>query len=320
VVALFERKYGDARRDFEQAATIAAELRARPLAAAIDSALGILTQAEGASDRAIGYHAAAVQAFRDLGNRHREGSALYYLACGYLERGEAIQAIVVLDQAATAIATVGAVRYQALIAGARAVAAAGHGDVAMMVVALAAAAAAASVCQSEPALTATLSIHALHSEWPADPPARLRIVERAVAIAAATPGDDPQLAVRLLRARLGDRAATGAVIEISGDGARVRVPGAAAAIDLGRRVPLRRIMAALITQRENAPGEDLSVDALVAAGWPGEYINHNAANNRLHVALTTLRKLGLRDWLQSGEHGYRLSPAVAIVRGLRSTE
>ena len=38
-----------------------------------------------------------------------------------------------------------------------------------------------------------------------------------------------------------------------------------------------------------------------------------AAMNRVHVALTTLRKLGLRELLVTAAGGYMLDPAVAMV-------
>ena len=51
---------------------------------------------------------------------------------------------------------------------------------------------------------------------------------------------------------------------------------------------------------------------LVAKGWPGERMLPAAARNRLHVTLTTLRKLGLRELLQANEGGYLLDPALPV--------
>ena len=58
----------------------------------------------------------------------------------------------------------------------------------------------------------------------------------------------------------------------------------------------------------------MPVDDLVAAGWPDERILSAAAGNRIGVALTSLRKLGLRDILQREGDGYALDPAVPVVR------
>ncbi len=50
------------------------------------------------------------------------------------------------------------------------------------------------------------------------------------------------------------------------------------------------------------------------AGWPRERVGHLAAKNRVHVAVSTLRKLGLRDVLLSRDDGWLLDPHVALVR------
>ena len=316
VIALFARDLVGARRWVERARSIAVELGHRAQVAAARSVLGILAQAQGDVRAAIADHVQAVTEFRDLGNRHREGSALYYLAGAYLELDEPVQAQVLLLQAAEAVGAVGAVRYQALIAGAQLAALAVLGDGAGAVAALAEAERFLAACPAEPALAATIAIHACQLRWPAaDPVAAARVVGAARALADQTPGDDPAWAVRLVARRAGDRAAAGPPLWIAADGTEVRVPGVEASIDLRRRAPLRRILLALVERRLMAPGEALTQDELVAAGWPGEYISHGAAGNRLHVALSTLRKLGLRPYIESGEHGYVLAPSVAIARG-----
>ncbi len=133
------------------------------------------------------------------------------------------------------------------------------------------------------------------------------------ATSAALLGDDVHLFERLLApsARADATTAGGPVVRISGAGA-LDGPGLAAPIDLRRRAALRQIVLALGQQRVAAPGEALSLDQLVAAGWPGERMRADAAINRVHVALSTLRRLGLRDLLHSGPHGYLLDPAAAV--------
>ena len=43
--------------------------------------------------------------------------------------------------------------------------------------------------------------------------------------------------------------------------------------------------------------------------WPGEHVRYSAGTNRVHVALSTLRNLGLRTYLVSGPDGYALTSA-----------
>ncbi|MEZ4399817.1 MAG: AAA family ATPase [Kofleriaceae bacterium] len=320
VIALFAVELAAARAAFTRAAVIAAERGNRLLAAAVDSALGILLQAAGDVAGAVAHHADAVSVFRDLGNRHREGSALYYLGGAYLELDEPAQALVVLLQAADAVGVVGAARYQALIAGAQSAALAQLGDRAAATAAAAAAERYLAACPDEPALAATLAIHRHQLAWPGDDPAALAAVVAATqAVAAGAPGDDPAWAARLIARRAAQVVAARPTLWVAADAVEVRVPGEPQAIDLRRRAPLRRIVLALVAQRLRAPGEALAQDELVAAGWPGEYISHGAAGNRLHVALSTLRKLGLRPYLHSGEHGYFLAPGVAVELGRPGT-
>jgi predicted ATPase len=144
-------------------------------------------------------------------------------------------------------------------------------------------------------------------------------------------GLDPHLAVRgqsSLRRRLFDEALARApeaeprrceallaraAAQRELDGGRgFRLPGAPAVVDLSRRAPLRRILERLAQSRRAEPGEAVAVDEILAAGWPGEKIQAEAALNRLHVALATLRKLGLREVLITADGGYMLDPAVPL--------
>ena len=86
-------------------------------------------------------------------------------------------------------------------------------------------------------------------------------------------------------------------------------------ISLERRGTLSRILRALAERHAASPGEALDVYELGEAGWPGQRIGTEAAVNRVRVALTTLRKLGLRELLVSRDDGYLLDPKarVAIV-------
>jgi hypothetical protein len=81
---------------------------------------------------------------------------------------------------------------------------------------------------------------------------------------------------------------------------------------LGSRSSLRRVLLALVKARMEAPGEPLSVAALLQAGWPGERPVPEAGANRVYVLLSELRRMGLRDVLQRHDDGYRLDPALPV--------
>lgn len=101
------------------------------------------------------------------------------------------------------------------------------------------------------------------------------------------------------------------------EGCAVELPGGRA-LDLRRRVPLRRILLALVRWRLGAPGQPLGSAELVAAGWPGQRVLPAAAANRLHVAIATLRSLGLRGALLRERRGYFLDPNISVEFGRAS--
>ena len=82
--------------------------------------------------------------------------------------------------------------------------------------------------------------------------------------------------------------------------------------ELDRRPNLRAILAALVAHRRDARGEALAADRLVAVGWPSEQLATEPGRNRLRVAISTLRSMGLRDILLSRDDGYLLDPDVGV--------
>lgn len=97
-------------------------------------------------------------------------------------------------------------------------------------------------------------------------------------------------------------------IRVERRGAWIEPPGGPRG-PLERRRALRQILERLISQALTAPGTSLPAAALAEAGWPDEPVSPKAASDRLYTALSTLRKLGLRAALRSGEDGYSLDPA-----------
>lgn len=91
--------------------------------------------------------------------------------------------------------------------------------------------------------------------------------------------------------------------------------GAGSRTDISRLKAQSLLLDALCAHRERAPGKALSIEALVAAGWPGEQIPRSAAINRVRVALSSLRSRGLREAVVRRGSGYLISPHVRLVRG-----
>jgi hypothetical protein len=67
---------------------------------------------------------------------------------------------------------------------------------------------------------------------------------------------------------------------------------------------------ALAEAHRDRAGAALTVDELVHVGWPGENPIPRAGTNRVYVAISTLRGLGLGPLLQRWDNGYRLDPTV----------
>jgi predicted ATPase len=125
--------------------------------------------------------------------------------------------------------------------------------------------------------------------------------------AATVVSDDARFALRLLERELSS-------MTLTYDPAlrTVRPPGGEV-VDLSSRAPLAAIVHALIEKRLEAPGQPLDTAALLAAGWPGEKVRAEAGANRVKVALSTLRKLGLRDVILHRGDGHVIDPNLPLV-------
>ena len=77
-------------------------------------------------------------------------------------------------------------------------------------------------------------------------------------------------------------------------------------LDLSRRRSAWAVLMCLVDARLERPGDAVPLDDLLAAGWPGERILPEAARARVYVMVSSLRKLGLREWLLKREDGYLL--------------
>jgi tetratricopeptide (TPR) repeat protein len=85
-----------------------------------------------------------------------------------------------------------------------------------------------------------------------------------------------------------------------------------ARIELGTHRAQRRLVWELALRRLIEPGVPADADALIATAWPEERLLPDAATHRLRVALSTLRRRGLGDVIQTTGEGYRLDPKQAL--------
>jgi hypothetical protein len=103
------------------------------------------------------------------------------------------------------------------------------------------------------------------------------------------------------------------VLVVCAHGRWFRAPGGSV-VSVARWRPLQRLLERLAERREIAPGEPLPVEALVAAGWPGERMLPKAGATRVYTAIASLRRLGLKGMLVRDDRGYRLLEDVPISR------
>jgi predicted ATPase len=307
VIALFRRRYDEAKQHFDLGFLLAKKIGARDVEGAIETARGSMLQELGDVDGALSHHAAALLLFRELGIRTREGNTLYYLAGAHLENGDRAEAEKLLAHALGRVK--GEHRYEALAYACRAVVARLSGDAEHAQRDFRAAEIAAKACKAEPTLSATVAIHRLHLAAISSPAQREKNLAAARAIAEAHACDDPRFAFRIFESADGSKDNVSLVVGKDG----FRMPGKAF-VDLRRRGPLRLLLAALAQKRIDAPGDALALEELLAAAWPGEQVQHEAAVNRVRVAIAALRKLGLREALLSAERGYLVSPVLSVLR------
>lgn len=106
----------------------------------------------------------------------------------------------------------------------------------------------------------------------------------------------------------GPRAPPAAVYRVARDGRWFELPDGARVMVHPRRA-LVRLLGALAEHRARSADGTVPTAALVDAGWPGERLVGLSGPGRVYVALSTLRKLGLRDVLERCDDGYRLDGA-----------
>lgn len=99
-----------------------------------------------------------------------------------------------------------------------------------------------------------------------------------------------------------------AALRIAADGTWFEPPDGPR-VSLEGRFALARVLRALVDARAQSPGCGVDVHDLLALAWPGQRPVGDSGPHRVHVAISTLRRLGLGDTLARAEQGYLLAPA-----------
>lgn len=76
---------------------------------------------------------------------------------------------------------------------------------------------------------------------------------------------------------------------------------------------LCRVLRILALHQQRSPGAPLTIDDLIARGWPREKMHPEAGTKRVYTAIWHLRRLGLKDAIFRVDGGYLLDPAIRVV-------
>lgn len=277
--------------------------------------LGILRQEQGDLDQALVELRRARECLRTVGDRPFEAHLSGYLGAVQHERGQPDAAREAYGEAIEILREVGDVRLEGVFLAARASVLAEKGLFGHAENDLALAARRISEV-GDVALETVLAAHRAIVELAAsarDATRGAETVQRArltitQAESVAARSDDVRFALRMLR-----RALPADGLEIASDASWFVVLGRPR-VELSSRPTLARVLDALVTARLASPGAALSWEALLAAGWPGEKVLPSAAQNRVRVALSTLRTLGLRTALATEKGGHRIDEKLPVRR------
>lgn len=282
---LQQGRVAEAEMRHARAAVLLESLDDRRLRAVLAGNQGAVDQHANRLDAAILGRTQAIDGLRAVGDLRLAAVFVGYRGTAHHEAGATAAALADYDAAVTALRTAGDTHFATLFTAHRAALTGDVGRLAQL---------------EAPVGTQLAAVIALHQGQAPQTPVR---------------GIDSAF-VRRLRGEAEPSAAPALVISPNADW--LQAPGEEGQ-SIRRRHTLRRLLTAFADAREARPGEGLPMEALIAAGWPGEQILPHAAANRVYVAIATLRKLGLRDLLHSHEDGYLLDPAIPLVRAERPT-
>ena len=321
---LQQARLDEARELYGRAIELLEELDDPILSGVVEANLAILAQEQGEYAEARGHFQSAERKLSRSGARLLEAHVRGYSGALHHELGELDQACAAYGRALRVLHEVGDVRLEGLFSAALGGADAARGRIEAARESFAAAEKLLTDV-GDPGLLEALSLHrgflalAASDRAQSRGEAALSHTERSSALELSrrarlrldsgelAHSDDARFALRLLERALRSEAWLFDVPR-----GALKPPGSAE-IDLSARPQLLRIARALAEQRIASPGVALSQDALLALAWPGEKMTVDAAANRMKVALSTLRKLGLRALIQRTDAGYLLDPRLPLV-------
>lgn len=332
------RQYDAARERYKDALRLLCDVGVERLQGIVQVNLGVLEQEQGDLDTALAHYESGLRLLERAGDRRLEAIALGNLGTLQHERGQLESAQGYHARALVALRTTGDVRSETLARGRLALVLAALGQNSASRGLLAEAELAINTRGDALAAAfvdlawggAELSdAEALEAQDPQASKALLQRVRqrmerahRSATVGAPSPAelsDDVRSGLRILNAALGRLSAEAAeepsanALVIAPNAGQYRPPGGEWE-DLRQHPVLRRILFALVEQRRAQPGVGLSMDAIQRAAWPGERIQVEAAANRIYVAVSKLRRRGLRDFLRSQDDGYALDPGLEVQR------
>lgn len=98
-------------------------------------------------------------------------------------------------------------------------------------------------------------------------------------------------------------------LRLDAEARRVTLPDGSN-LDFSRRGPLRLLLLALCHAKQRS--ENLGVSDLLEAAWPDEVITYDAARMRVYTSIKRLRRLGLEEWIETVDEGYRLRDELGV--------
>lgn len=332
------RQFDAARERYKDALRVLCDVGVVRLQGIVQVNLGVLEQEQGDLDTALAHYEIGLRLLERAGDRRLEAIALGNLGTLQHERGQLESAQNYHARALVALRTTGDVRSETLARGrlALVLAALGQNSASRGLLAEAELA----INSGGDALAAAFvdlawggaevsDAEALETHDPQAAKAllqrirqRIERAHRAPTAGAPSPAelsDDVRSGLRILNAALGRLSAEAAeepsanALVIAPNAGQYRPPGGEWE-DLRQHPVLRRILFALVEQRRAQPGVGLSMDAIQRAAWPGERIQVEAAANRIYVAVSKLRRRGLRDFIRSQDDGYALDPGLDVQR------